>query len=90
MIMHLQTLFTAVCIIFSYSNTCNTNLQFDNDSSFTGSRAVTPTPSGRLSGTQRSNSMYYRQTIPHQYLSATELPQVSESTQILGRPTRTT
>ncbi|XP_052104145.1 uncharacterized protein LOC127737472 [Mytilus californianus] len=76
-----------------YINRLLSPCKHDNDSSFTGSRAVTPTPSGRLSNTpKRGGSLYYRQTIPHQYLSATDLPVVSSTDPmpILGRPTRTT
>ncbi|CAC5405375.1 unnamed protein product [Mytilus coruscus] len=76
-----------------YINRLLSPCKHDNDSSFTGSRAVTPTPSGRLSNTpKRGGSLYYRQTTPHQYLSATDLPIVSSTDPmpILGRPTRTT
>ncbi|XP_076096317.1 uncharacterized protein LOC143067150 isoform X2 [Mytilus galloprovincialis] len=76
-----------------YINRLLSPCKHDNDSSYTGSRAVTPTPSGRIPNTpKRGGSLYYRQTTPHQYLSATDLPILSstEPMPILGRPTRTT
>ncbi|XP_063430506.1 uncharacterized protein LOC134712676 isoform X2 [Mytilus trossulus] len=76
-----------------YINRLLSPCKHDNESNYTGSRAVTPTPSGRIPNTpKRGGSLYYRQTTPHQYLSATDLPILSstEPMPILGRPTRTT